>query len=440
MARIHEISEVDFQALLTRYRSALDALLDVKTAVKQPPTVSQLLEALLARDAIRLALPAHRPHASQLLSLQALDDSLAAFQSEIANSRELTTWRQRLSIDPAADWWPLPAAPQRSWWAKQDWLWNMGSIVFLTASASLILSTASRFWGGGIASAGTLAVVTQSVLALVTAKGALTESGRSAWEGLLKKLGINKGHWQEWSCAASFLVLLIVGSIHTALPSMAHWYNDWGRTHYEARQLGSALNDYQTALSLRPDFPEAHFNLGLLYEDLQQTSEAQAAYQFVVTSDPEDVALDIWLSAHNNLARLQLLEGELQAAAPLLIRALNRVDSDLAATDFDVADANYALLKNLSWVRLKQESYRAAQTRAEEALAFEQTVLVNFPEEAGVNRAAAYCLQAQILDAQAQLQAASAAWQECLQRANRGNVDEDGWLGVYERREQGEGE
>ncbi|MDB9412513.1 tetratricopeptide repeat protein [Microcystis aeruginosa] len=42
--------------------------------------------------------------------------------------------------------------------------------------------------------------------------------------------------------------------------------------------MSSAEEDYQRALSLNPDDAEAHFNLGLLYEELQDFDLARKEY------------------------------------------------------------------------------------------------------------------------------------------------------------------
>ncbi|MGC1218006.1 MAG: tetratricopeptide repeat protein [Phormidesmis sp.] len=422
--------------LLDQYESGLGHFANERTV-----TESQVLEVLLSRDTIQSALLEATPNATDLQRLETLDNQLKASKWRIQSIQNLEKWRSLANpvnnIDTSAWWWPSPSQPVR-----RDWLWSAVSVVFLSVSASLILNTASRFWSGGIASTGTLAVVTQSVLTLIAGKGALTQSGQQGWETFLKQRNIPEQHWQRWSCVAAGGVFLVVGGIHRSLPQVATWYNDWGWKHYEAQRLDSALSDFQTALSLRPDYAEAKFHSGLVYEDLQQYEQAQESYQFVVASDPESVPLEVWLSAHNNLARLHLLAGDDRNAAPLLIVAMDRLDIDVVEKEPDIAAVNYNLLKNLGWVRLQQGRYREAQTQLEEAIALEQEVLqaqVNtdgpVPEVPLLNRAAAYCLLAQVADVQEQIAEADTAWRQCLLNANPGNSDEDTWVGIYELRE-----
>lgn len=311
--------------------------------------------------------------------------------------------------------------------------------MFLAASTSLILNTAARFWGGGVASAGTLVIVAQSLLTVVAGKGALTDSGREGWERFLKQRNIPEEIWQQRSCAAAGGVLLIVGGLHAALPWFATGYNHWGWQHFEARRLGSAQQDFRTALALRPDYGAARYHLGLVYEDLQEAERAKAEYQFVVASDPDQVPLDVWLGAHNNLARLHILSDKYDQASPLLIQAMDGIDLERAKTERDIADVNYNVLKNLGWVRLRQSRYGEATDELERAIEFDRDVLQTvFADDDNIekNRAAAHCLLAQVHDAQEARELADAEWARCTRNANRGNPDEDVWLGVYEQRQR----
>jgi tetratricopeptide (TPR) repeat protein len=43
--------------------------------------------------------------------------------------------------------------------------------------------------------------------------------------------------------------------------------------------LEQALANYQKAIALNQSYAQAHYNLGLLYEDLQQFDKANAEYQ-----------------------------------------------------------------------------------------------------------------------------------------------------------------
>ncbi|MEO0988270.1 MAG: tetratricopeptide repeat protein [Cyanobacteria bacterium J06639_14] len=420
-----------FESLLKRYEQAIASL------KHSNPDPQSFLAALLVRDAIQMALAENSPTAPDFLQLDQLDVQLKTYEPQISELKDLERWRKLQNPIASAWWWfPQIEVPKRFRWFQQDWLWNGLSIGFLAIASSLILNTASRFWGGGIASAGTLAVVAQSVLTLIAGKGALTASGREAWEQFLQRRNIPEHYWQEWSCAASGGVFLVVAGIHGAMPWFATWYNDWGLQAYEADRLASALHNYQVAINLRPDYAEAYYHLGVLYEDLQQEADAIEAYQFVVERGPDTVDLLTWLRANNNLGRLYILQDNDRAAVTLLIQGTHAVEEDAAATDVALAKIRYSLLKNLGWVRSEQDRYAEAEAVLEQAISsLEDERLA----EAGVrNRGSAYCLMAQVLDAQQYADEADAFWETCLIEANVGNPDEDTWIGVYEQRSQAE--
>jgi tetratricopeptide (TPR) repeat protein len=272
----------------------------------------------------------------------------------------------------------------------------------------------------------------QSALTLIVGKGALTQSGREGWERFLKSRGIAEHHWQEWSCAAAGGALLVVGGLHASLPTIAIAYTNRGETHYLANRLASALGNYQVALNLRPDYPEAHYNLGLVYEDLQKEDEAIASYRFVVEQDPESVDPLTWLKANNNLARLYILQDDTRNAVPLLIQSLQAITPEQVEAEVDFAKIQYSLLKNWGWARFEQERYAEAEAQLDEAIQLLQNTI---PPDGNLrNRGSSYCLMAQVLDAQDRAEDADRLWETCLAEANLGNPDEDTWIGVYEQR------
>jgi Flp pilus assembly protein TadD len=196
------------------------------------------------------------------------------------------------------------------------------------------------------------------------------------------------------------LLVALLG-LRLSLPSIARTYNNQGYQHREAGQLTSALYDLRRAISLNPDYPEAHYNLGLLYEDLLDTNSAQAEYQVAAQG-----GLD---AAYNNLARIYILQGKPSEAVSLLLSGLDR------AQDTTV---RYTMLKNLGWARLEQE-------RCDEAIVALREAVNLIPEPA-----AAHCLLAQALESQNDVEGAASEWETCLKYANsRESAEEDGWIG-----------
>lgn len=417
--------------LLSSYQGAIASLISLDFL---PPDeqAKAILTVLLVRDELQTRLLPGQVTAEVLLALGRLDAELKTHQPSIVACAKLPEWRALYQPRDDAWWWAVPPSPTEVRAGQFDWLWNGLSVVFLAVSASLVLNTAARFWGGSLTAAGTLTLATQSALTLIVGKGALTQSGRAGWEKFLRSRGIAEYHWQEWNCGAAFGVLVVVGGLHASLPTLAPTYNQRGEQHYLAQRLASALDNYQVALNLRPDYPQAHYNQGLVYEDLQREEEAIAAYRFVVEQDAEAVDKSTWLKANNNLARLYILQGEPRDAVPLLIQALAAIPADAGATDAAVGKVHYSLLKNLGWARLAQQRYVEAEAQLDEAIFLLEE---NIPADIEVrNRGAGYCLLAQVLDAQDRTDEADRVWESCLLEANAGNPDEDTWLGRYEQR------
>jgi tetratricopeptide (TPR) repeat protein len=169
--------------------------------------------------------------------------------------------------------------------------------------------------------------------------------------------------------------------------------------------LTSAQSDYVRAIKLNPDYVEAHYNLGVLYEDLQQMDRAQTEYLAAVQGG--------LAAAHNNLARLNILDENYSAAIPLLKKGL------LLTTDNQI---RYDLYKNLGWARLEQ-------ARHDEAIADLQSAIDLSPKGAP-----AHCLLAQALEGRDDQTGAQEEWKMCQTYADPLKPDEDKWIGMARER------
>ena len=381
----------------------------------QSPSVPQdILNTLMQRDRLQAALDDRQAiSAEQLIQLADLDTRLRAQADKIAACLEVKTWRQTIEPAETAWWWFLEATPPKRWWNRYDWLLNTGTIVSLTISASLITDMASRLFAGGIDVGSTLVIAGQSLLTLLAGGGALTAAGRKAYERILRSLNLNQYYWQEVSLGAAFVLTLILVGVHGSLPQLALRVNRSGEENYQLGKLALAQKDYEKAIALKPSYSEAYFNLGQVYEDLQDFQQAKKQYQWVVNSTPEVCEQNteavcgdlIWLLTHNNLARLYILENNYEASAPLLQRALRQLEQAQIETDAETQRLKYDLLKNLGWVRLNQKFYIDATNYLKQAIHLD----AQSPD--------AYCLYAQLLDETAQPQAARTEWEKCLTQA-----------------------
>jgi tetratricopeptide (TPR) repeat protein len=186
---------------------------------------------------------------------------------------------------------------------------------------------------------------------------------------------------------------------------LAKLFNDRGVTQQLSDRLYLAQVNFERAIALKPNYPEAHYHLGRNYELLGDIKQARKAYENAQRGKiPE---------AYNNLARLDILEGRSDRAIPRLQEGLTLTQDETI---------RYALLKNLGWASLSQKQYPAASSYLEQAIALEP------------DRASAYCLLAQVEESRSRETAALDRWQLCRKLASRTHLDEKGWLQTAEER------
>lgn len=193
---------------------------------------------------------------------------------------------------------------------------------------------------------------------------------------------------------------------------LANWY---GTKNYLEGNLPQAQSAYNWALKLDPlDFGsrEAHYNLGGVYEDQQNYSQAQAQYQ---------KAMELGLiPAYNSQARLYILNGKYDAAVALL-----RIALPLAKNENE--HMKYSVLKNRGWARLEQGRLEEAHQDLTEAIALKS------------DRSPAYCLLAQVLERQGENTQALIQWGNCLDYAYQPQApEEDKWINLAQQRLQAE--
>ncbi|NEQ10634.1 MAG: tetratricopeptide repeat protein [Moorea sp. SIO4E2] len=367
------------------------------------------LEVLSARDALQKVLKTQEPVAVDILSqVMQLDAKLKENSGRILKVINLADCRES-----------LPAPPQDWWWhldRKQvNWLIRGLTVITWTGSLGLLANIASRFLSGGVGVLGAAAVVFPSLLTLLKAKSELTEAGREGLEKLIAKLGIPQYH-QEGAKFGSLVGLggLLLG-FWLLLPLFSEAYNDQGQENYDQGELGTAEENYLRAIALNPDNVDAHYNLGNLYEDLQQFDKARTEYLLAVKGDVPE--------AYNNLARLLIKKKEYPEAVALLNKGLLE-----AQKQDSFAEVKYNLFKNLGWAKFQQGS--DLDPEAEQALKAATGIASN-PDLAQYlpNRGSAYCLLAQVLQRQKN-PGAIQQWQQCCKLASTVNADEDTWLNL----------
>lgn len=198
-------------------------------------------------------------------------------------------------------------------------------------------------------------------------------------------------------------VLLAVLSVRGLSPHLAIFLNDRGLERYKQGELQQAAFYYRWALKFNPQDGSISNNLGIIEEDRVEMERACDRYR---TAKNRDTA-----AGYNNLARCYIDRQEYDTAAALLVQGLQRAESEAG---------KYAILKNLGWARWGQQLYDEAETH------------LTVASEMMGDRAPAYCLLAQVLEAQGD--SALTEWQNCLRYASRYDRDEDAWIAKAKQR------
>ena len=128
-------------------------------------------------------------------------------------------------------------------------------------------------------------------------------------------IALEGGNWTTYANAAEALrnlqrqedALVSINAAISIAPTMAKLYSNRGNLFKELGQYEQALLEYQTAIELDPEDATFYVNRGLAYQDLNLIYPA-------IESQEKAIALDPLLgAAHDNLAKLYLLNGNLQS-------------------------------------------------------------------------------------------------------------------------------
>jgi len=165
--------------------------------------------------------------------------------------------------------------------------------------------------------------------------------------------------------------------------------NELGYKLYMNGDFRSATFYLDWTLKFNPALTSARYNLGSAYEKLDNKVLARTHYEKAAEGNGRAAH-----AAVNNLARLQILQGETEAAIDLLLSCLKQVQEPIV---------KWALHKNLGWAYLLQEHYSDAERHLQAAIKLDS------------QRPDAYCLLAQVQEAQGNEQGLIELWKNCLE-------------------------
>ncbi len=402
-------------ALLTAYREALSPFL-----TEQSPQEQHVLTVLNARDVLHVELAQSPPPKAHLLSeIHALDRQLEDQAVVMAEQLNFSTYRQSFPKPPEQWWWFLDEKLKTPKTHPSDWVFKGATTLAWAISIGLLLNISGRFLLGGAGVVGLSAIALSNLLTLLKARSDLTDAGSEGVQVFFDRFKVSN----PWRLRAQFgTTALLAGSLFAfwlALPSISRQYNERGQTAQQAGKLGSAEQNYNRAIALNPDNVNAHYNLGTLYEDIQDLEQAETQYLIARRGDlPE---------AYNNLARLYL-----QSPEPDLNKSLALLDQGLKLADKQQSypEIKYSLYKNLGWTLFQQGQHASAQSALETAIALsiepEAQPHINNP-------GSAHCLLAQTLEAQGETDTLP-VWQRCCQLGDLGNPEENAWLMLARKR------
>jgi len=141
----------------------------------------------------------------------------------------------------------------------------------------------------------------------------------------------------------------LVKNLNKDFPNVPLLFNILGACYQALKQLDTSVKMFKTAISIKPDYAEAHFNLGVVLRILGRPKLAVESYKKAIAHFP------YYLSAYNNLGNALKQIGELEEAIVSYQNAIN------IKPDFAEAHNNIGIvLKDLGRLSESVKSYEAA--------------------------------------------------------------------------------
>ncbi len=408
----------------TRLRANVNSLVSYK---EQPEYVKRVIERF-AHPGVRLV---------TLSSFDGKETAEVTHEALFANWGQMKEWldsgrsdiRFQRRLDEAARVWDENSRPEGSLWRNPD-LDLLGK--FYQHKSDNMTPLQAEFFNASVNAEEARKQATIKAeeerkekenlqIALKIQEKATKEANQLLTEARSKAKGIVR---------MGFLIMstsILLGSIFIVLiPWLAIFFTNRGFDEYEKGQIKSAIQNYQIALVLKPDFVPALYNQGVAYEDLlpkPDYNSAIANYEYAIQKNEH------YAPAYNNLARLYITQGkddkDYKEAVEILNKALGLSLKNLDREDSAAyKNVEYAMLKNLGWAQLKLKFYSEAALRLNQAINLDD------------RRASAYCLLAQVKENSNNKIEAEKEWKKCLQFVDpdTNNPDEKQWIIMAKQR------
>lgn len=417
-----EHEQANLTAAINAYSSALREVLVGVGGKQHKDLTGAVGSMLLARDLVARSLSAGSektplPTPEELGRLVDLDIELRANAVRIVRrvGRErFADWRRAVPCPDAAWWWSLEevASSQLSYVSRAL---SVASWLLIALALSFIIEIIRRFLSGGTDLASTLL---QGLLGFIVGSTVFQWARQLIDGGSAQAAGRRRLFASNRSRFITVVVLVIIAlAMEYARPQVAGIYSDRGAVLYKNGQLTAAIQKYQRAINLDPSNTQAHYNIGRAYEDVLDYEKAMDEYKNAILADSESYA------AYNNLARLYILQrNDYAGALKLLDKALSmRIEGDEQAR----AIVMYALYKNRGWANLGLKNYSEAKDDLQTA------------QRLRGDDAEAYCLLAQVSEAQKDKAGAEENWKACGEFAasQKGKI-EPIWAGLAREKQK----
>jgi D-alanyl-D-alanine carboxypeptidase len=145
--------------------------------------------------------------------------------------------------------------------------------------------------------------------------------------------------------------------------NMTHFIDAWfaGIQQYALRFVYEWEQSRQKAISIDPDKADAYFNMGNVYSDQKNYSQAISAYQKAISIDPD------YADAYYNMGVAYAEQGKYSAAITAFQQAIS-IKPDFAEAYYNMGFAYYGLGNETQLISCLQKAARLGDTDAQEQL------------------------------------------------------------------------
>ncbi|MFM7190146.1 MAG: tetratricopeptide repeat protein [Microcystaceae cyanobacterium] len=423
----------DYESLLSRWKNS------------ETPDCEQAVNILMVRDNIQKILATEKQVTANLLErLVALDHQLQENAALIAQSLDLAAYRNSLSISSQNWWWNLDSTVESDSSDKFAWFWRGTRFGVWTMNLGLLGTLATRFFSGASGLTEVLTIALPSILVLLQANNELTSSGQEGFNRLFNRLKIPPHLYEQVKfipTASLFGFLLIIWFLQ---PQFSQEINREGRRAEEKGQLTNAEQHYLKALTLDANNLDATYNLGNLYEELQNFDNAKKYYVIAAKGGFAD--------AYNNLGRLYIRQNQYSEAILLLndgLEIVEKQEQQAETSSQGLNEVKYSLLKNLGWAKLRQSEALGNSNKLKSIdyteAKFHLLVAIGIASDPELkssilNPGAAHCLLAMVLEVE-DAPDSLAQWRQCYDLVSKRlgardvrNPEEEAWFALAKQK------